>query len=43
MPTKVAEVFPEQAADLMDIIMVIRDDIENKAALKPKKGIVIPI
>jgi hypothetical protein len=30
MPTKVAEVFPEQAADLMDAAMVIRDDTEQK-------------
>lgn len=43
MSVKVAEVFPEQAADLMDVVLVIRDDNETKAALKPKKGIVIPI
>lgn len=40
---KVAEAFPDQASDLIEVIFVIRDDIESKAALKSKKGIVIPI
>lgn len=40
---KVAESFPDQASDLIEVIFVIRDDIESKAALKSKKGIVIPI
>jgi hypothetical protein len=43
MPTKVAEVFPEQAADLMDAAMVIRDDTEAKAVPQPKKAIVTPL
>lgn len=41
--SKAAEAFPDLAADLIEVIFVVRDDIESKAALKSKKGIVIPI
>jgi hypothetical protein len=43
MPTKVAEVFPEQAVDLIDVAMVIRDDTETNNIAKPKKAIVTPL
>ena len=41
--TKVPEVFVEEAADLVEAIFMVRNDIETKDAQKPKKGIVIPI
>jgi hypothetical protein len=40
---KVPEVFPEQAADLVEGIFMVRNDIELRDAQKPKKGIVVPI
>ena len=38
-----AEAFPEEAADLIEVIFILRDDIETKNSNKPQPGLVIPL
>lgn len=38
LPTKVAEVFPEKASELLEAILIVRDDVESRASSIPKRG-----
>ena len=40
---KVAEAFPDSAPDLIEVIFVVRDDIEAQAAQKANTGLLIPL
>ena len=38
LPTKVAEVFPDKASELLEAVLIVRDDVESRAASIPKRG-----
>lgn len=38
LPAKVAEVFPEKASELLEAVLIIRDDVESRASSIPKRG-----
>ena len=37
MPTKVAEIFPEKASELLEAVIIVRTDIECRASGLPNK------
>lgn len=38
LPAKVAEVFPEKASELLEAVLIVRDDVESRASTIPKRG-----
>jgi hypothetical protein len=38
LPVKVADVFPEKASELLEAVLIVRDDVESRASSIPKRG-----
>jgi hypothetical protein len=36
--SKVAELFPELASEIVEVVFIVRDDMETRAATMPRKG-----
>jgi hypothetical protein len=35
---KVAELFPDKASELIEVVFIVRDDVESRQAIMPRKG-----
>lgn len=33
LPVKVAEIFPEKASEMVEAVLIVRDDIESRASI----------
>ncbi len=40
---KVAELFPEKASQIIEVVFIVRDDVESRQTNLPKKGMGIGI
>jgi hypothetical protein len=38
LPAKVADIFPEKASELLEAVLIVRDDVESRASSIPKRG-----